>query len=328
MFSGHFYHATIRKTVAVFGTLFNNISVVRKDSSGKVINITRVPLAYGPKQKFLARLDEQPDLAANKVAIKLPRMSFEIISMTYDATIKTNRNNTLIFNDPTSSTTKNVIRNYAPYRMGLQLSIMAKNQDDALQVIEQILPNFQPEYTVTIKDLDDLNLKTDVPFVLTGVTMQDDYEGEFTQRRAIVYTLDFETRLRFYGPVSPRSIIKDIGVNMVAAGGGTDQIEVNVVPSSAGPTDPHTITTTINFMTVTDQYTLGVAAGSGTYTVGENVVGSSTGSTGIVTAFANNVVSVRRADGNFVDGETLTGLSSSTTRTIVDAMPYYPPFDP
>lgn len=199
--------------VAVFGTLFNNISVVRKDANGKVVNITRVPLAYGPKQKFLARLDEQPNLDDVKVAMKLPRMSFEIITMVYDQSIKTNRNNIITVSDPNNVTSKKAIRTYAPYRMGFQLSIMAKNQDDALQCLEQILPHFQPEFTVTIKDLDELNVKTDVPIVLTGVQMNEDYEGDFTTRRAIIYTLDFETRLRFYGPVSDRNIIKDILIN-------------------------------------------------------------------------------------------------------------------
>ena len=212
MFSGHSYHATILKMVSVFGTLFNNISVVRKDGNGAVVNIARVPLAYGPKQKFLARLDEQPNLDDTKIAIKLPRMSFEITTLTYDASTKINRNNTLTFaaSDPAN---RKVVRTYAPYRMGLQLSIMAKNQDDALQVLEQILPHFQPEYTVTIKDLDELNLKTDVPFVLAGVQMNEDYEGNFEQRRAIIYTLDFETRLRFYGPVNGKEVIQNVLVD-------------------------------------------------------------------------------------------------------------------
>lgn len=209
MFSGHYYHATIRKMVAVFGTLFNNISVVRKDSAGTVLNITRVPLAYGPKQKFLARLDEQPNLDDSKIAMKLPRMSFEIVTLTYDASIKTNRNNLLTISTSADSTTRSTVRTYAPYRMGLQLSIMAKNQDDALQILEQILPNFQPEYTVTVKDLDSTNIKTDVPFVLSGVQMNEDYEGDFTTRRAIIYTLDFETRLRFYGQVMNKDQIQN-----------------------------------------------------------------------------------------------------------------------
>ena len=159
MFSGHFYHATIRKIVAAFGTVFNNISVVRKDQSGNVINIQRVPLAYGPKQKFLARIDEQPDLRGNKIAIKLPRMSFEIVTMTYDAATKINRNNVVSSVNPTDPKNKTVVRQFAPYRMGIQLSIMAKNQDDALQIVEQILPYFQPEYTITLKDVEGMDLR-------------------------------------------------------------------------------------------------------------------------------------------------------------------------
>jgi len=243
MLSGHFYHATIRKVVSVFGTLFNNISVVRKDGTGNVVNIARVPLAYGPKQKFLARLDEQPDLDGTKVAIKLPRMSFEIISMIYDSSIKTNRNNMLEVAS-VAGNKRTAVRNYAPYRIGFQLSIIAKNQDDALQCMEQILPYFQPEYTVTIKDLDDLEVKTDLPFVLTGVQMTDDYEGDFIARRAIIYTLDFETRVRFYGPVSHRAVIKDVLVNLndtdiVPATTGYEKIEI----TQETPTGP--ITTTI-----------------------------------------------------------------------------------
>lgn len=238
MFSGHFYHATIRKTVAVFGTLFNNISVVRKDASGKVVNIVRVPLAYGPKQKFLARLDEQPNLDDSKVAIKLPRMSFEIVTLTYDSSTKINRNNTLTF-PSTSPDTKTSIRTFAPYRMGIQLSIMAKNQDDALQVLEQILPNFQPEYSVTIKDLDSLNLKSDVPFVLTGVQMNEDYEGDFVQRRAIIYTLDFETRLRFYGQTSSKAVINNVMVDFrnPETLAGLERVEVE----QTTPTGPITV---------------------------------------------------------------------------------------
>jgi hypothetical protein len=325
MFSGHFYHATIRKVVSVFGTLFNNISVVRKDSSGKVVNITRVPLAYGPKQKFLARLDEQPNLDASKVAIKLPRMSFEIISLTYDASIKTNRNNLIevVSADPNQ---KSVVRNYAPYRMGLQLSIMAKNQDDALQCLEQILPHFQPEYTVTIKDLDSLNVKTDMPFVLTGVQMNEDYEGDFVQRRAIIYTLDFETRLRFYGPVSKRAVIKVADVELAAPGAGRDNITVQVDPSSATENDNYTVTTSIDFLEFTNTFNITVNSGVGIFANGEIVTDSMTGATGIVTSFSGNVVVVENADGIFRGGDTLVGGTSGVSRSITNVVGVYPPF--
>lgn len=246
MTSGHFYHAHIRKIVTVFGTLFNNLNVMRKDQTGKVIHTTRVPLAYGPKSKFLMRLDEQKDLQGNKVAMKLPRMSFEITNMAYDATTKINRNNTLSVTDSNTTSEKYNVRTFAPYRMNIQLSIMAKNQDDALQILEQILPSFQPEYTVTIKELDSLNINTDLPFVLTSVTMTDDYEGDGMTRRAIIYTLDFETRIRFYGPVSKRAIIRVSDVNLATNETNSPQVNIHTTLGSIEDTpEDYTVIQTI-----------------------------------------------------------------------------------
>jgi len=246
MTSGHFYHAHIRRIVTVFGTLFNNINVMRKDQTSKVVHITRVPLAYGPKAKFLMRLDEKKDLQGNKVAMKLPRMSFEITNMVYDATTKINRNNTITAVDANTTSEKYNVRTFAPYRLNIQLSIMAKNQDDALQIIEQILPSFQPEYTVTVKELDTMNITTDLPFVLTSVTMTDDYEGDAMTRRAIVYTLDFETRIRFYGPVSKKAIIRVSDVNLSTSETLTPQVNIHTTVSSINDTpDDYTVLQTI-----------------------------------------------------------------------------------
>ena len=141
MLSDHFYHAAIRRTIGAFGTIFNDIKIMRKGTDGEVKNIMRVPLAYGPKQKFLARLESQASLTDPKVAIKLPRMSFEITSLAYDAASKLPKMNQIVRG---SGITRDAIYTHAPYNMGIQLSIMAKNQDDALQVIEQIIPYFQP----------------------------------------------------------------------------------------------------------------------------------------------------------------------------------------
>jgi hypothetical protein len=246
MTSGHFYHSHIRRVVSVFGTIFNNINVVRKDQTGHVVHSVRVPLSYGPKAKFLQRLDEQKDLQGNKVAMKLPRMSFEITNMVYDATTKINRNNVVTSIDAGDTLTKHIVRTFAPYRMNFQLSIMAKNQDDALQIVEQILPYFQPEYTVTIKELDSVNLTTDLPFVLTAVNLEDTYEGNFTERRAIIYTLDFETRIRFYGPVSNKAIIKVSDVNLLV--NQNNKVDVNIhttVGSIEDTPDNYTIVQTI-----------------------------------------------------------------------------------
>ena len=327
MFNGHSYHATIRKIVAVFGTLFNNISIVRKDSAGAVINITRVPLAYGPKQKFLARLAEQPDLDSSKIAIKLPRMSFEIISMVYDTATKINRNNLLTFIDPAGTgSTKKTVRTYAPYRIGFQLSVIANNQDDALQVVEQILPYFQPEYTVTVKELDALELKTDVPFVLTGVQLSDNYEGDFKTRRALVYTLDFETRIRFYGPVTNSNLIRTIQIDFRDFGTlkPLERVETVLDPLNAQPDDEeYSSITTISPFTNTDSFYLTVAAGTGAYTLKEVVTGSASGATAKVISFTNNVALVHNADVSFRVGDTLTGSTSGIARVITAITPTY-----
>lgn len=240
MFGTYFYHSHIRKTVAVFGTLFNDISVHRKDASGGVISYVKVPLSYGPKQKFLTRLFEEPDLNAPEVAIRLPRMSFEITGMQYDTSVKLNKMNTLAKPDIHG---QNTIRNPVPYILNFQLSVYAKNQDDALQVVEQILPMFNPEYVVTLKEIPELDIKRDIPIVLQSVTYSDDYEGDFTSRRVLIYTLEFTMKTFFYGPIKQnQAIIKDANVNVKNMDGGRLQhIETKVNPLSALETDPHTI---------------------------------------------------------------------------------------
>lgn len=212
MLDTHFYHAAIRRTIAAFGTLFNDIKIVRKDSDGEIRQITRVPLAYGPKQKFLARLEGQTSLTDPKVAIKLPRMSFEITNLVYDAATKLPKMNKITRG---TETTRNTVYTYAPYNMGIQLSIMAKNQDDALQIIEQIIPYFQPDYTITINELPDMSIKNDVPIVLNSVGLAEDYEGDFLTRRAIIYTLDFDLRVRFYGPIKQQKVITLTDIDML-----------------------------------------------------------------------------------------------------------------
>lgn len=213
MLNTYFYHAMIRKTVAAFGSLFNDIKIMRKDADGEVRQISRVPLAYGPRQKFLARIETEPDFTASAVAIKLPRLSFEITSLTYDNEAKINKMNQ--FKAGTiSNGTRETVYAYAPYKIGMSLSIMTKNQDDALQILEQIIPYFQPDYTITINDLPDLGLKNDIPIVLNSVNMTEDYEGDFLIRRAIIYTLEFETRVRFYGPTESKSTILTASVDI------------------------------------------------------------------------------------------------------------------
>jgi len=202
----HFYNQTLKKSVAVFGTIFNNLKVVRKGTSE-----TRVPLAYGPKSKFLARIRQDSSLEDDKLAIKLPRMSFEITSIERDSTLALNKTNVKFFNKPGDSVSnRDVLRQSVPYNLGMQLNILAKTQDEALQIFEQILPTFVPEYTVAIRDMDGPGNSADVPITLTGTSFEDDFEGDFTTRRTIIYTLDFEMKVRFTGRVVSKPIIRTI----------------------------------------------------------------------------------------------------------------------
>lgn len=211
MFGQYFYNQHLRKSVAVFGTLFNNISVVKRDAQGNLLSSQKVPLAYGPKSKFLARLREEPDLLAPEVAIRLPRMSFEITSVSYDTSAKVNKNIKL---QTPSIHGANAIYTGVPYLLGMQLNIIGKTQDEVLQITEQILPYFNPEYIVTIREIPEINLIRDIPITLQSVTMSDDYEGEFETRRALIYTLDFNMKVQFYGPVQKDiGVIKDATVN-------------------------------------------------------------------------------------------------------------------
>ena len=212
MFKDAQYHELIRKTVVAFGTLFNDLYVYRKNSTGKTIQKMKVPLAYGPKQKFLARLDQDADLTS-KVAITLPRIGFEIQNMTYDTTRKLNR--VQKYKKIKSGNTGQLESQFmpVPYNLDFELFIMAKQSDDALQIIEQILPYFQPDYTVTINDMADMGIKRDVPIVLNSINYEDSYRGTFTERRAIIYTLAFTSKFYLYGPVTDSKVIKQVQVD-------------------------------------------------------------------------------------------------------------------
>ena len=196
MFENHWYHESTRRMVSVFGSLFNDLEVVKKDANDKVLAKIKVPLAYAPRSKVLARLTEQT--GDPKFAIRLPRISFEISSMEYDANARVSKHKKYKKVVVSDTLNMNTLRAPAVYKVGFELNIMTSTQDEALQLLEQILPMFQPEYTVTIKDIPDMDLSTDTPIILESVTLNDDYEGDLITRRAIVYTLSFSTRIRYY----------------------------------------------------------------------------------------------------------------------------------
>jgi len=247
MFGDHFYHATMRKSVAVFGTLFNNLRVIRKAADGSVLNQTRVPLAYGPKQKFLARLDQETGFDA-PMAIKLPRMAFEMTSLTIDTAQKTPKRNKIVELHASDVTKKKTIKHWTSYDIGMSLYVMAKNQDDGLQIVEQILPYFTPEYNVTITPVDGFTHKQDVAVILGSVNIDDQYEGDFTERRVLIYQLDFIMKMKFYGPTGDQGVIREINIDFKDKGNVSDimeQMDITINPTTADEDDNYTVVTTI-----------------------------------------------------------------------------------
>ena len=215
MLGQYYYHEILRKTIISFGTIFNDIHIRHRDGAGKETSDMRVPLAYGPMQKFLARLEQQADLN-RATQITLPRMSFETTNIAYDATRKGGITQTFKASD--GSKLRKVFMP-VPYNIGFELNILVKLNDDALQIVEQILPDFQPSFNVTIDLVNVIGEKRDVPIVLDNISFQDDYEGDFATRRALIYTLNFTAKTYLFGPVSDSSegLIKKVQVDYHAS---------------------------------------------------------------------------------------------------------------
>lgn len=199
MLGTYSYNEIFRKTVIAFGTLFNNIEIKRTE--GSRTEVMKVPLAYGPKDKFLARLKQVGDLTTkDAVQITLPRISFEISGFAYDATRKVSPTQVIRYTGSDSKTRKSFMP--VPYNVDFELSIMAKNQDDGLQILEQILPFFQPMFNITLNLQEAIGEVKDFPVTLNSVVYEDDYEGDYTTRRTLIYTLSFSAKTYVYGPVN------------------------------------------------------------------------------------------------------------------------------
>ena len=207
----YFYHQKIRKAVAMFGTMFNHIHVVRTNASGGTLSQIRVPLAYAPREKYLARIQADPDLRENtRVALKLPRLAFEITSISYDPNRKIPKLNRFSVQKKGQGNRdqRGSLYSPVPYIISFQLNAFTKTQDDALQIVEQIIPYFSPQYTLTIKPFAEYpNIKEDVPITIQGVNFQDDFEGSLEQRRTIIYSMDFTMNINFYGPIRESALI-------------------------------------------------------------------------------------------------------------------------
>ena len=214
----YFYHEILRKTIISFGTLFNGLTIKHKDSDDDTTSVIKVPLAYGPTQKFLARLEQSPDL--NKaIQITLPRMSFEFQGLTYDPTRKVTTTQTFLSGASADKASEKKTYMPVPYNMQFELSIMCKLNDDALQIVEQIVPYFQPAYSLAVDPVSTIGEKRDIPVTLENITMDDQYEGDFSTRRVLLYTLRFSAKTYLFGPVSSTTtdIIKKVSIGYIAA---------------------------------------------------------------------------------------------------------------
>ena len=258
MLGTYFYHEIIRKTIISFGTLFNNVSIRHTKSDGSILDETKVGLSYGPMQKFLAKIQEQEQLSKS-IAITLPRMSFEMTSIQYDPTRKTGVTQTFKVND-TSGNTKKVFMP-VPYNIGFELNILTKLNDDALQIVEQILPYFQPSFNLTVDLVKSIGEKRDIPIVLDSINFQDDYEGDFSTRRALIYTLGFTAKTYLFGPIAESSegLIKKVQVDYYA---NTDtkntkrEVRYTATPNpvDAGPDDDFGFSETTSFFSDSKSY--------------------------------------------------------------------------
>ena len=234
MLGTHFYHEVIRKTIVGFGTLFNNIELRRTDSSGNVVQTQKIPLSYGPREKFLARLDAEPQLdGRSETQITLPRISFEMQGITYDPSRKLGP--IQICTSPKSGSTDAVYKQYSPvpYNLDFELNIISKNNNDSVQILEQILPYFQPAFNISIKLVELTKETKDIPIILNNVSMQDDYEGDFRTRRSLVHTLTFTAKTYLYGPVATSDVIRTVNVDIGAAiNSGARYVRYSATPAA------------------------------------------------------------------------------------------------
>lgn len=224
------YHQLIRKYIVVFGRIFSDIEIERT-INGNRTQIMVVPLTYAAKEKMLTRVATDPNID-RQTAIILPVMSFEIDGIRYDGSRKL----PTVTRIATPNADKNVL-NYGyspvPYNIDMKLYVYVKNNEDGTKIIEQILPFFTPDWTMSINLVPELGVTQDVPIVLNNVTFEDSYDGDFRERRAIIWTLDFTIKGYFYGPVRKSGVIKFVNTNIHIATTNTAAESVGVDPASA-----------------------------------------------------------------------------------------------
>lgn len=217
LYNEYFYHKTVFKSVATFGTLFNDITVKRKLSSGETVKELKVPLSYAPRSKFLSKILVQPDdnMTDKRTSIVLPRMSFEITSFSYDSERKLNslgaRYNT------TEDDTEKSMYNPVPYNIGFSLNVYVEHFDEGLQIVEQIVPFFSPYLNIPSKLIyDDMGIVDDVPVMLNDVSLEETYQGQFEDRRVINWTLSFTLKTNIFKPIKDSGLIRQVETNIIS----------------------------------------------------------------------------------------------------------------
>ena len=260
MFGTHFYNEGMRKLTIAFGQIFNNIIIQNKNSSGAITKRYKVPLAYAPKEKFLVRLDEQANLENRQFATTLPRLGFEITGLSYDANRKLNKmNKTIKVKEGESGKVQYYNYTPVPYNINFSLYSFTATAENGLMIIEQILPWFQPEYTVTMKAVPEMDIVRDIPIILNNINYEDSYNGTFTQRRAVIYTLNFTAKTYLYGPMNNNKVIKKVQDDLYTDTNTTtakreERIVVQPNPTTADADEDFGFTTTISFFTDSKKY--------------------------------------------------------------------------
>lgn len=233
MFSTNpFYFSTIRKYIILFGTLFNNIYITRTNKDGKTTLVERVPITYGPKEKMLTRVTQDPNIDRQTATYPLPMMAFEMTSFDYDGSRKLQTVNRMAVVDPDNKTNNKYQYVPVPYNIGFRLTILVKNAEDGNKVVEQILPYFTPDWTTSVHLIPEMNVTMDIPVILNRVDIEDVYEGDFKQRRTLMWTLDFTLKGYLYGPVKSKKIIKFANTEFFVVS-GDNVVADNTIPVAA-----------------------------------------------------------------------------------------------
>jgi hypothetical protein len=207
MFGQTFYFQTIRKYVTLIGTLFDDISIVRTDTSGNMTALIKVPITYAPKEKMLARLQQDPNIDRPTAAVTMPVMSFEMTTIRYDGSRKLHTVGKVAHGNTSPGSFKYQY-NPVPYNIDFQLHVLVKNSEDGTKIIEQILPYFTPDFTVSVNLIPEMGISMEIPVVMTSISQEDSYDGSFIERRSLTWTLNFTVKGYLYGPVKTSAIIK------------------------------------------------------------------------------------------------------------------------